>query len=159
MIYPLLGIFSLRSTLLLLLLAIFTSATAQNDMKKVIYTEKAPAPIGPYSQAIEAGGFVFISGQIAIDPATGNFESGRTVGDETRQVMENLRAIIEASGCTMEQIVKCTIFLDDMKKFADMNAVYGEYFKSAPPARETVAAAGLPRSAQVEISVVVRKGE
>lgn len=126
-------------------------------MKKVIYTSQAPEPIGPYSQAIEAGNFVFISGQIAIDPANGNFETGRNVSEEAKQVMDNLKTIIEAAGCKMDQVVKTTIFLDDMQKFAAVNAVYGEYFKSDPPARETVAVAGLPRGAQVEISMILVK--
>ncbi len=136
---------------------IFTNLSAQTDMKKVIYTSQAPEPIGPYSQAIEAGNFVFISGQIAIDPANGNFETGRNVSEEAKQVMDNLKTIIEAAGCKMDQVVKTTIFLDDMQKFAAVNAVYGEYFKSDPPARETVAVAGLPRGAQVEISMILVK--
>ena len=136
---------------------IFTITSARSDMKKVIYTQHAPAPIGPYSQATEAGNFVFVSGQIAIDPSTGNFETGRNVADEAKQVMENLKTIIEAAGCKMDQVVKCTIFLDDMQKFAAVNTVYGTYFTSAPPARETVAVAGLPRGAQVEISMILVK--
>lgn len=152
--------FQLKNIFRILLISplfIFTNLYAQTDMKKVIYTPNAPSPIGPYSQATEAGNFVFISGQIAIDPANGNFETGRTVSAEAKQVMENIKAIIEASGCTMNQVVKCTIFLDDMQKFADVNAVYAEYFKTDPPARETVAVAGLPRGAQVEISMILVK--
>lgn len=136
---------------------IFTTLSAQIHMKKIIYTQQAPAPIGPYSQATEAGNFVFVSGQIAIDHSTGNFETGRNVADEAKQVMENLKTIIEAAGCKIDQVVKCTIFLDDMQKFAAVNSVYGEYFNSAPPARETVAVAGLPKGAQVEISAIVVK--
>ncbi len=96
-------------------------------MKNVIYTPSAPAPIGPYSQAISAGGFVFVSGQIAIDPATNTLYSGTDIKAETRVVMENLKAIIEQAGCKMNNVVKCTIFLSDMNYFADVNAVYGEY--------------------------------
>ena len=136
---------------------IFTTLSAQKDMKKVIYTQQAPAPIGPYSQATEAGNFVFVSGQIAIDPSTGNYETGRSVTDEAKQVMENLKTIIEAAGCKMDQVLKCTIFLDDMQKFTAVNTVYGEYFNSDPPARETVAVVGLPKGAQVEISAIVVK--
>jgi len=151
----------IRVILPLLFLSVinFAVLNGQTNMKKIIYTEHAPAPIGPYSQATEFNGFVFISGQIAIDPVTGNFATGRTVAEETRQVMENLKTIVEAGGCTMDQVMKCTIFLDDMQKFAEVNAVYGEYFKTAPPARETVAVVGLPKGAQVEISAVVVSGE
>ncbi len=124
-------------------------------MKKITYTDKAPAPIGPYSQAVEAGGIIFISGQVAIDPALGDLKPGQTPAEETKQVLENLKAIIEAAGCNMSQVVKCTIFLDDMGKFAEVNAVYSSYFPEHPPARETVAVVGLPKGAQVEISAVV----
>lgn len=134
----------------------FTScSTNKTVMKNVIYTPSAPAPIGPYSQAIAAGGFVFVSGQIAIDPATNTLYSGTDIQVETRMVMENLKAIIEQAGCKMNNVVKCTIFLSDMNYFADVNAVYGEYFTEYPPARETVAVAGLPKNVRVEISAVV----
>jgi len=126
-------------------------------MKSVIYTPLAPAPIGPYSQAIEAGGFVFISGQIAIDPATGTLYVGDDIQAETRIVMDNLKAIVTQAGCNMSDVVKCTIFLKDMAAFADVNTVYGEYFEEYPPARETVAVAGLPKNVRVEISAVVIK--
>lgn len=137
---------------------IFASCSSKNAvMKSVIYTPLAPAPIGPYSQAVEAGGFVFVSGQIAIDPATGNLYSGEDIQAETRMVMDNLKAIITQAGCTMHDVVKCTIFLKDMATFADVNAVYGEYFTEYPPARETVAVAGLPKNVRVEISALVVK--
>lgn len=126
-------------------------------MKSVIYTPSAPAPIGPYSQAIEAGGFVFVSGQIAIDPVTGNLFSGDDIQAETRMVMDNLKAIVTQAGCSMNDVVKCTIFLKDMAAFADVNAVYGEYFAEYPPARETVAVVGLPKNVNVEISAVLIK--
>ena len=113
-------------------------------MKNVVFTPSAPAPIGPYSQAIEAGGFVFVSGQIAIDPVTGNLYSGDDIQAETRVVMENLKAIITQAGCSMKDVVKCTIFLTDMNNFAQVNTVYGEYFPEYAPARETVAVVGLP---------------
>lgn len=135
----------------------FTSCTGSSrSMKNVIYTPNAPAPIGPYSQATEAGGFVFISGQIAINPAIGEMYTGGDIATETRQVMENLKAIVTESGCTMQDVLKCTIFLRDMNDFAAVNAVYGEYFPEYAPARETVAVVGLPKNARVEISAVVR---
>lgn len=135
----------------------FTACTSSRaTMKKVIYTPQAPAPIGPYSQATEAGGMVFISGQIAIDPANGEMYTGGDIATETRRVMENLKAIVTESGCTMQDVLKCTIFLRDMNDFAAVNAVYGEYFPEYPPARETVAVVGLPKNARVEISAVAR---
>lgn len=129
---------------------------SKQTMKQVIYTPNAPAPIGPYSQATSAGGFVFISGQIAIDPQSGEMYTGGDIATETRRVMENLKAIVIESGCTMQDVLKCTIFLRDMNDFAAVNAVYGEYFPEYAPARETVAVAGLPKNARVEISAVVR---
>ena len=129
----------------------------QAVMKNVVFTPSAPAPIGPYSQAIEAGGFVFVSGQIAIDPVTGNLYAGDDIQAETRVVMENLKAIITQAGCNMKDVVKCTIFLTDMNNFAQVNTVYGEYFPEYAPARETVAVVGLPKNVRVEISAVVVK--
>lgn len=125
-------------------------------MKKIIHTDNAPQAIGPYSQATEANGLVFISGQIAIDPATGNVVEG-DVSTETKQVMQNLKSITEAAGCTMQDILKCTIFLRDMNDFATVNTIYGSYFTSEPPARETVAVAGLPKNVRIEISAIVLK--
>lgn len=126
-------------------------------MKKVVLTQQAPAPIGPYSQAIEINNMLFISGQVAIDPARGNFAENRGIAEETKQVMENIQAILTVSGYSMANIVKCTVFILDMKKFSEMNAVYGDYFPVDPPSRETVAVAGLPRNAQVEISAIAVK--
>lgn len=128
-----------------------------NKLKKIIYTNNAPEPIGPYSQAIEAGGFIFISGQIAMDPASGNILQTTDIKEETEQVMKNMQTIIEAAGCTMQDVVKCTIFLIDMQQFAAVNSVYGEYFQTNPPARETVQVSALPKSVNVEISAVVWK--
>lgn len=128
---------------------------SRHTMKQVIYTPKAPAPIGPYSQATSAGGMVFISGQIAINPASGEMYTGGDIAEETRQVMENLKSIVLESGQTMQDVLKCTIFLRDMQDFAAVNAVYGEYFTEYPPARETVAVVGLPKNARVEISAIV----
>ena len=138
------------------MLTFASCSNSRSAMKNVIYTPNAPAPIGPYSQATEAGGFVFISGQIAINPANGEMYTGGDIAVETRQVMENLKAIVEQSGSTMGNVLKCTIFLRDMNDFAAVNAVYGEYFPEYPPARETVAVVGLPKNARVEISAMVR---
>ena len=121
--------------------------------KKVINTETAPAPIGPYNQSVMAGGFLFISGQIAIDPATGNMVSG-DIKAETHQCMKNLEAILDEAKLTFEHVVKTTIFLADMNLFAEVNEIYGSYFKGDFPARETVAVKGLPKGANVEISMI-----
>jgi 2-iminobutanoate/2-iminopropanoate deaminase len=121
--------------------------------KKVIRTDKAPAPIGPYNQAIQYGDMLFVSGQIAIDPATGELVQG-DIQLETRQVMENLKAILAEAGMDFSNVIKSTIFLMDMGQFALVNEVYGYYFSDNPPARETVQVAGLPKGVNVEISVV-----
>ncbi|MFN3940292.1 MAG: RidA family protein [Chitinophagales bacterium] len=126
-------------------------------MKKIIYTNKAPAPIGPYSQATEAGGFIFVSGQIAIDPETGNLLQVDDIKAETHLVMQNLQAIVTSAGCTMQDVVKCTIFLMDMQQFPEVNNVYGTYFQTNPPARETVQVSALPKGVHVEISAIVWK--
>ncbi len=126
-------------------------------MKNIILTGNAPLPIGPYSQAVEANGFIFISGQIAINPETGMMIEHADIKAETRQVMENLKEIITASGSSMSNIVKCTIFLRDMKSFGDVNSVYHDYFQNDPPARETVEVSGLPKNANVEISAIALK--
>ena len=127
-------------------------------MRERVQTDKAPAAIGPYSQAIRAGGFVFASGQIPIDPATGEFVKGG-VAEQTEQVLKNLSAVLEAAGSGLDKVVKTTVFLADMKEFAQMNEVYGKFFTAAPPARATVAAAGLPRDARVEIEAVALLSE
>lgn len=125
-------------------------------MKKIIETSGAPAPIGPYSQAVEAGNLLFISGQIPIDPTTNELVSG-SVEEETKQVMNNLEAILTEAGHSFSDIVKSTIFLSDMSHFAKVNEIYGSYFNSDFPARETVAVAGLPKNVNVEISVIASK--
>jgi 2-iminobutanoate/2-iminopropanoate deaminase len=122
-------------------------------VKHTIQTGEAPAAIGPYSQAVVAGGFVFVSGQIPIDPATGEFVPGG-VAEQTEQVMRNLASILSAAGSSILDVVKTTVFLADMSDFAAMNEVYGRYFPEDPPARATVQAARLPRDARVEIEVV-----
>jgi 2-iminobutanoate/2-iminopropanoate deaminase len=134
----------------------FQTKAQTDSMKAGIYTDNAPKPIGPYSQAVEANGFVFISGQIAIDPATNNMLNSN-VKAEAEQVMKNLQAIVHAAGCEMSDVIKCSIFLRDMNDFAVVNQVYGEYFTEHPPARETVAVLDLPKHAKVEISAVVLK--
>ena len=122
-------------------------------MKKVIFTEKAPAAIGPYSQAIEANGMVFVSGQLPVDPATGEFVPGG-VTEQTTQSFENIKHILEEAGLTTANIVKTTVFLADMALFADMNAVYAKYFEGDYPARSAVAVKALPNGALVEIECI-----
>ena len=122
-------------------------------MKDVVLTRRGPKPIGPYSQAIKANGFVFVSGQIALDPQTGEF-AGSDVRKQTERVLENLNAILEASGVSLGHVVKTTVYLKDMNEFTAMNEVYARYFTAAPPARSTVQAARLPKDALVEIDVV-----
>jgi 2-iminobutanoate/2-iminopropanoate deaminase len=127
-------------------------------MREIIKTESAPAAIGPYSQAVRAGGFVFASGQIPTDPKTGVFVEGGIV-EQTHQVMRNLKALLEAAGTNLERVVKTTVFIADMGDFSAMNEVYGQYFKENPPARSTVQAARLPRDARVEIDVIALTGK
>ncbi len=121
-------------------------------MKQIIKTENAPAPIGPYSQAVKAGDFLFISGQVAIDPTTNEVIKGN-VKDETHRVMKNIEAILREAYLTFQHAVKTTIFLSDMNLFAEVNEVYGSYFNGDFPARETVAVKGLPKGVNVEISI------
>jgi len=122
-------------------------------MKKQVQTDKAPKAIGPYSQGIIANGFVFCSGQIPIDPATGELNTG-SIEDQTRQVLKNLGAVLEAAGTSFDDVVKCTVFLQDMNDFAKMNAVYAEFFKAPSPARAAVQVARLPRDVKVEIEAI-----
>ena len=122
-------------------------------MKKAISTTKAPAAIGPYSQAIKVGNLVYTSGQIPIDPATGSFVEGG-IKEQTRQALTNVQAILEEAGLTMSNVVKTTVFMADMNDFADMNAVYAEFFAEPYPARSAVAVKTLPKGALVEIEVV-----
>ncbi len=125
-------------------------------MKKVIATTAAPGAIGPYSQAIEANGFVFVSGQIPIDPATGAFASDNVVG-QAEQSLKNLKAVVEAAGCTLADVVKTTVFLADIADFAAVNEVYAKFFTAECPARSAVQAANLPKGALVEIEAIVAK--
>jgi 2-iminobutanoate/2-iminopropanoate deaminase len=127
-----------------------------STVRQTVATKSAPGAIGPYSQAVVAGGFVFASGQIPLDPATGEFVAGG-VAEQTEQVLRNLTEVLKAAGCGLEDVVKTTVFLADMNDFAAMNEAYGRYFKIDPPARSTVQAARLPRDARVEIDVVAIK--
>tara|TARA_Y100001934_G_C12056851_1_gene633397 strand:+ start:30 stop:416 length:387 start_codon:yes stop_codon:yes gene_type:complete len=128
-------------------------------MKEIVYTDQAPAPIGPYSQATVFGNQVFTSGQIAIHPQSGDLITD-TIEAETRQVLENLKAVLAAAGCEMNDVLKCSIFISDMNQFQAINAVYAEYFDEAvAPARETVQVAVLPKHVNIEISAIaIRKG-
>jgi 2-iminobutanoate/2-iminopropanoate deaminase len=125
--------------------------------REIVSTDAAPRAIGPYSQAIRAGGFLFLSGQVALDPRTGQLV-GSDIKQQTRQVLENVRAILEAAGSSLRQVVKCTVFLADMNDFGPMNEEYGSFFQDQPPARTTVQVAKLPRGALVEIDVIALAG-
>ena len=123
-------------------------------MKKIIFTENAPAPIGPYNQAVLVGNMLYTSGQIAINPATNELVLDN-IETETKQVMENLKAVLEAAEMTFENVIKVSIFISDMNDFSKINTIYGAYFNEATaPARETVQVAGLPKNVNVEISAI-----
>lgn len=124
--------------------------------KEVIFTPKAPEPIGPYSQAILVGNSLYVSGQIPIDSATGNLISG-DITAETQQVMENIKEVLAAAGMGFSNVVKCSIFLTDMNTFPKVNEAYGKYFQESPPARETVEVSRLPKDVKVEISCIAVK--
>ena len=126
-------------------------------MQTIVQTDKAPAAIGPYSQAVKAGGFVFLSGQVALDPASGQVVEG-DVRTQTERVLQNLEAVLAAAGSSLAAVVKATVFLTDMNDFAAMNEVYGRFFSSDPPARATVQAARLPKDVQVEIDLIALAG-
>ena len=122
-------------------------------MKKIVSTDRAPAAIGPYSQAIQFSGLLYVSGQIGIDPQTGEFVDG-TIEGQTEQVLENLKAIIEEAGMTLMDVLKCSCFLKNMDDFITFNSIYEKYFGANPPARETIAVARLPKDALVEVSAI-----
>lgn len=124
--------------------------------KKIIYTDAAPKPIGPYSQAVLVNGILFVSGQIALDPETGELIN-ENITEETHAVMKNMDAILQAAGYSFSDVVKCSIFVRDMNEFGTINEAYGQYFKADPPARETVEVSKLPKNVQVEISCVAIK--
>jgi 2-iminobutanoate/2-iminopropanoate deaminase len=122
-------------------------------MKKVVYTDMAPKAVGPYSQAVRAGNLVFTAGQVPLDPVSGNLVEGG-IKEQTHRVLENLRAVLAASGTDFSKVVKSTVFLDDLKNFAQFNEVYAGYFPHDPPARSTFQVGGLPLGAKVEIEMV-----
>ena len=127
-------------------------------MKQIVATEHAPRAIGPYSQAVIAGGLVFASGQIPLDPQTGEFVEGG-IREQTERVLRNLSAVLGEAGTGLERVVKATVYLADMGDFAEMNEVYASFFREEPPARSTVQAARLPRDARVEIDVIALAGK
>jgi 2-iminobutanoate/2-iminopropanoate deaminase len=122
-------------------------------MKDIVLTDRGPKPIGPYSQAVKANGFLFVSGQVALDPKTGEMLGGE-ITQQTERVLQNLKGIVEAAGSNLSRVVKTTVFLKDMNEFASMNEVYARFFTLAPPARSTVQVSRLPKDALVEIELV-----
>jgi 2-iminobutanoate/2-iminopropanoate deaminase len=122
-------------------------------MKDIVTTDRGPKPIGPYSQAVKANGFLYLSGQVALDPKT-NEITGADIRQQTERVLENIKGIVEAAGSNLHHIIKTTVFLKDMNEFPQMNEVYARYFTAAPPARSTVQVARLPKDALVEIEVI-----
>ena len=122
-------------------------------MKEIIFTEKAPKPIGPYSQAIKVGNFLFISGQIPVDPESGKLVEG-DIGAQTHQVLKNIKAIVEAAGGTLNNVIKVTVYLDDMDDFAEMNEVYSQYFSESKPARAAIEVSRLPKNVKIEIEAI-----
>jgi 2-iminobutanoate/2-iminopropanoate deaminase len=141
-------------TLAALALMLPLAAAAQD---RVVATRNAPEAIGPYSQAIRVGNTLYLAGQIALDPRTNQMIADRSIEAETRQVLDNLRAVVEAAGFTMADIVSTTVFMADLNEFARMNAVYATYFPTSPPARATVQAARLPRDVKVEIAAIAAR--
>ena len=127
-------------------------------MKKIISTNEAPAAIGPYSQAVRSGNFLFCSGQIPLDPKSGQIISG-DIAAQTRRVLDNIAAVLRAEGLTFDNVVKTTIFLTDLEDFQTVNEVYGSYFKQDPPARSTVQVSALPKGAKIEIDAIADTGE
>ena len=122
-------------------------------MKNVVTTDRGPKPIGPYSQAIKANGFIYLAGQVALDPKSGELV-GTEIGQQTERALENIKGILEAAGVNLHHVIKTTIFLKEMNDFAGMNEVYARYFSAAPPARSTVQVSRLPKDALVEIEVI-----
>ena len=135
-------------------LLVSVSVQAQTAGKTVIATPNAPEAIGPYSQAIKAGNMVFLAGQIPIDPKTKQLMKDASIEDQTKLVLDNLKAVLEADGLTMDNVVSTSVFMKDLNEFGKMNEVYGTYFKTAPPARATVEVARLPRDVKVEIGAI-----
>jgi 2-iminobutanoate/2-iminopropanoate deaminase len=123
-------------------------------MKETVSTDRGPKPIGPYSQAVKANGFLYLSGQVALDPKTNDMAGGTDIRQQTERVLENIKGILEAAGSNLHHVIKTTVFLKDMNEFPQMNEVYGRYFTAAAPARSTVQVARLPKDALVEIEVI-----
>lgn len=144
-----------RSLLFFMIFFIAGTIIAQNKIR-IVKTYDAPEAIGPYSQAIESNGFIFLSGQIALDPATGQME-GKDIEKQTRRVFKNIKAVLKASGTKISNVVKCTVYLADMNDFAKMNKIYEEEFEGHKPARSTVEVARLPRDAMIEIECTAVK--
>ncbi len=130
------------------------TANAQDTGKRVLSTPDAPKPVGPYSQAVQVGNTVYLAGQVAIDPKSNQLMASASIEDQTRRVLENLKAVLAAAGLTMDNVVSTAVFLKDMNDFGKMNEIYATFFKDAPPARTTVEVARLPRDMKVEISAV-----
>jgi len=122
-------------------------------MKEIVHTDRGPRPIGPYSQAVKANGFLYLAGQVALDPKTGEL-TGSDIRQQTKRTLENVKGILEAAGSNLHHVVKTTVFLKDLNDFAAMNEVYGRFFTAAPPARSTVQASRLPKDALLEIEVI-----
>lgn len=122
-------------------------------MREPVHSEQAPKAIGPYSQAVKSNGFLFTSGQIPLDPATGELVGG-SISDQTERVMNNLKAVLEAAGSSLDKVLKTTVYLADMNDFAEMNQVYGRFFGQSPPARSTVEVSRLPRDVKIEIDLI-----
>jgi 2-iminobutanoate/2-iminopropanoate deaminase len=135
---------------------LFANQKRRSSMKKIVKTDKAPEAIGPYSQAIAINGMIFASGQIPIDPESGKLNTG-SIEEQTRLVLNNLKAVMEAGGCTFDDVVKCTVFLENMDDFSQMNAVYAEFFSPPYPARAAVQVARLPKDVKVEIEAIAVK--
>lgn len=146
----------IRITLAFSLLALAGCAQLGGTQKEVVSTKNAPAAIGPYSQAIRYGNMLFLAGQIPIDPKTNQLNTG-SIEDQTKLVIENLRAVLEANGMTLADIVSTQVFMKDLNEFPRMNTVYGTYFKDKPPARATVEVARLPRDVKIEIAAIAAK--
>ena len=148
---------SMKRTLAIAVLFTAASGCVTNGgMKKVVATDGAPKAIGPYSQGIDAGAFVFVSGQVALDPATGQFLNG-TIVEQTERALKNVEAVLKASGLTMDHVVRTTVFLIDLGEFAAMNEVYARHFPKDHPARSTVQVSALPKGARVEIDAVAAR--
>lgn len=145
----------MKRIILFLLLTAAAMPTSAQD-REVVFTDAAPKAIGPYSQAVTAGNMVFASGQLGMDPSTGQLVEGG-IAEQTRQALNNLRAVIEAAGCTMDNVVSCTVYMKNLDDFSNMNGIYAEYFPANPPSRATVQVARLPKDGLIEISCIAVK--